>query len=182
MDHGLVGADEFYSRMYVNYIKEYRLVAKNKLYRENFHDFYNENGLHFCSEQFKIFAYIADCIASHNIFKAEDNEACKNIYRDYSLECLLPDEYNLISYQDNPLLFILCVADTIEPSKRFNNYKNKDILNLISIDFDRYANLLTVEVDETIYNSEAGHKYVYDVEELSKWCDINTSVIIKRLD
>lgn len=40
-----------------------------------------------------------------------------------------------ISYKDNPLLFILCVADTIEPSKKFPNYRNEDVLNLISIEY-----------------------------------------------
>lgn len=179
LDHGIIGADEFYSRMYVNYIREYMSVAKTKLDSVNFHNFHNKRGLHFCSEQFKIFAYISDCIASHNIFKADEKTMCT--YKNYSLDYLLPDKYNLISYQDNPLLFILCVADTIEPSKRFNNYTNKDILNLISIEFDRDANLLTVEIDEIIYNSEAGHKYVSDIEELSKWCDVNTRVSIKRL-
>ena len=46
-------------------------------------------------------------------------EICKAKYVDYSLNCLLPDRFRLISYKDNPLLFILCVADTVEPSKRF---------------------------------------------------------------
>ena len=60
-------------------------------------------------------AYIADCIAAHNMYKAEDNDCCKEMYKYYSLNCLLPDKFQRISYRDNPLLFILCVADTIEP-------------------------------------------------------------------
>lgn len=30
---------------------------------------------------------------------------------DHSLNCLLPDKFQFISYKDNPLLFILCVGD-----------------------------------------------------------------------
>lgn len=84
-----------------------------------------------------------------------------------------------ISYKDNPLLFILCVADTIEPSKRFTNYHNKDVLNLISIDYNKNTNLLYVEVDEELYNCDVGHKYVSDIEGLEEWCDIKTSVVSK---
>lgn len=100
---------------------------------------------------------------------------------DYSLNCLLPDKFESISYKDNPLLFILCIADTIEPSKRFTNYHNEDVLNLISIDYNKNTNLLYVEVDEELYNCDVGHKYVSDIEGLEEWCDIKTSVVSKKL-
>ncbi len=103
------------------------------------------------------------------------------MYRDYSLDCLLPDKFQLISYKDNPLLFILCVADTIEPSKKFLNYRNEEVLNLISIDYNVNTNLLYVEVDEELYNSDVGHKYVSDIEGLETWCDIKTIVVPKRI-
>ena len=105
---------------------EYETKAAGDFFRESIYEFHNERGLHFCSEQVKLFSYIADCIASHNMYKADDNERCITKYMDYSLNCLLPDKFESISYKDNPLLFILCVADTIEPSKRFTNYHNED--------------------------------------------------------
>ena len=181
LDHGIVGADEFFSRLVVNYVKEYRIMAAGNFFRENIYEFHNERGLHFCSEQLKLFAYIADCIASHNMYMADDNEERIAKYMDYSLNCLLPDEFETISYKDNPLLFILCVADTIEPSKRFTNYHNKDVLNLISIDYNKNTNLLYVEVDEELYNCDVGHKYVSDIAGLKEWCDIKTSIASKRL-
>ena len=181
LDHGIVGADEFFSRLVVNYVKEYRVMAAGDFFRESIYEFHNERGLHFCSEQVKLFSYIADCIASHNMYKADDNERCITKYMDYSLNCLLPDKFESISYKDNPLLFILCVADTIEPSKRFTNYHNEDVLNLISIDYNKNTNLLYVEVDEELYNCDVGHKYVFDIEGLEEWCDIKTSVVSKKL-
>lgn len=179
LDHGIVGADEFFSRLVVNYVKEYRIMAAGNFFRESIYEFHNERGLHFCSEQLKLFAYIADCIASHNMYMADDNEGCIAKYMDYSLNCLLPDEFEPISYKDNPLLFILCVADTIEPSKRFTNYHNKDVLNLISIEYSLKDNFLYVEIDEELYDSEAGRRYVSDIDELEKWCDIKTHVTLK---
>lgn len=181
LDHGIVGADEFFSKLVVNYVKEYRVMAAGDFFRESIYEFHNERGLHFCSEQVKLFSYIADCIASHNMYKADDNERCITKYIDYSLNCLLPDKFESISYKDNPLLFILCVADTIEPSKRFTNYHNEDVLNLISIDYNKNTNLLYVEVDEELYNCDVGHKYVSDIEGLEEWCDIKTSVVSKKL-
>lgn len=180
LDHGIVGADEFFSKLVVNYVKEYRIMAAGNFFRESIYEFHNERGLHFCSEQLKLFAYIADCIASHNMYMADDNEGCISKYMDYSLNCLLPDEFEPISYKDNPLLFILCVADTIEPSKRFTNYHNEDVLNLISIEYSLKDNFLYVEIDEKLYDSEAGHRYVSDIDELEKWCDIKTHVTLKN--
>lgn len=176
LDHGIVGADEFFSRLLVNYVKEYRGMAAGDNFRESIYEFYNERGLHFCSEQLKLFAYIADCIASHNMYKADDNEICKAKYRDYSLECLLSDKFKRISYKDNPLLFILCVADTIEPGKKFRNYRNEEVLNLISIEYSVSDNSLYVVVDKELYDSDAGREYVLGIEQLEEWCDIRTSV------
>ena len=170
LDHGIVGADEFFSRLVVNYVKEYRVMAAGDFFRESIYEFHNERGLHFCSEQVKLFSYIAD-----------DNESCITKYMDYSLNCLLPDKFESITYKDNPLLFILCVADTIEPSKRFTNHHNEDVLKLISIDYNKNTNLLYVEVDEELYNCDVGHKYVSDIEGLEEWCDIKTSVVSKKL-
>lgn len=180
LDHGIVGADEFFSRLVVNYVKEYRIMAAGNFFRENIYEFHNERGLHFCSEQLKLFAYIADCIASHNMYMADDNEGRIAKYMDYSLNCLLPDEFEPISYKDNPLLFILCVADTIEPSKRFTNYHNENVLNLIPIEYSLKDNFLYVEIDEELYDSEAGRRYVSDIYELEKWCDIRTNVASRR--
>lgn len=180
LDHGIVGADEFFSRLVVNYVKEYRVMAAGDFFRESIYEFHNQRGLHFCSEQIKLFAYIADCIASHNMYKADDDERRVTKYLDYSLNCLLPDEFEPISYKDNPLLFILCVADTVEPSKRFPDYRNEDVLNLISIEYSLRDNFLYVEIDEELYDSEAGHRYASDIDELKKWCDIKTNVTLKR--
>ena len=37
--------------------------------------------------------------------------------------------------------------DTIEPSKKFPNYRNEDVLNLISIEYSLRDNFLYVEID-----------------------------------
>lgn len=176
LDHGIVGADDFFSKLVINYVREYRAVAAKDTFEDNFYEFYNEQDLYFCSEQFKIFAYVADCIASHNIYKAADDENSKALYKKYLLDCLLPENFRRISYEDNPLLFILCVADTIEPSKKFPDYDNVELLNLISIDYSVDGNLLCVEIDKELYNSNKGMEYIRSIEELTEWCKIKVLV------
>ena len=88
LDHGIIGADEFFSRLVVSYVKEYRVMAAGDFFRESIYEFHNERGLHFCSEQIKLFAYIADCIVSHNVHKADNDERRVAKYLDYSLNCL----------------------------------------------------------------------------------------------
>ena len=102
------------------------------------------------------------------MYKADDNERCRATYVEYSLNSLLPEMFQPISYKENPLLFILCVADTIEPSKKFIEYSNKDVLKLISI-----------EVDEKLYASTAGKEYVSSIKALEQWCDIKIMVEVK---
>lgn len=177
IDHGIIGADDFFSKLIINYVKEYREMSSRGFRECTFDNFINEQGLHFCSEQFKIFAYIADCIASHNMYKADDNY---RIYADYHLNALMPNRFEPISYRDNPLLFILCIADTIEPSKKFPDCNNEKLLKLISIDYDVNTNSLCVELDESLYHSRAGQEYVTNIEQLRDWCDIVTTVTSKR--
>lgn len=180
LDHGIVGADDLFSRLAGNYLTQYRRMNTRYFSEGNICSFYNQEELYFCSEQIKIFAYIADCIASHNMYKADDNEQCRAKYIEYSLISLLPERFRLISYKENPLLFILCVADTIEPSKKFIEYSNEDVLKLISIEYNASNNFLHVEVDEKLYASTAGKEYVSSIKSLEQWCDIKTIVEVKK--
>ena len=65
--------------------------------------------------------------------------------------------------------------------KKFTDYRNEDVLNLISIEYSLSDNSLYVQIDEELYDSEVGHRYVSDIEGLEKWCDIKTDVASKRL-
>jgi len=179
LDHGIIGADYFYSKMLHNYKLEYLKTVRHGNLIGDYYSFYNEDGHSFCIEQLKIFAYIADCIASHNIFMANNEQTQRDKYMKYGLENLLQENFIKISYEDNPLLFVLCVADTIEPSKRFPSYGNEEILELLSIGFDKSRNLLYVEIDEELFNSDEGIRYISGIEELEEWCDINVNVQTK---
>ena len=100
---------------------------------------------HFCSEQWKIFSYIADCILSHNIWKQPDNK--RNLYEQYQLEDLLTESFQTLSYDENPLLYILAVTDSIEPLKIYQQtnpeLSAQDITNALNIEFFSGVRALT---------------------------------------
>ena len=66
-DHGIVGGLWLYDSLVKNY---YLSFSRNK--SADFNDFYI-NDLHFSTSQFPIFAYLADCIISHNMWFATDD-------------------------------------------------------------------------------------------------------------
>ena len=177
LDHGIIGADELFSKLTVNYIKQYREVYF--MQRNSFDSFFSRGGRSFSIDQFNIFAYIADCIAAHNVYSIAYDNPDAEVYRSYGLESLISDRFVRISYERNPLLFVLCVADTIEPSKRFRDYTNEEILKLISINYDPRTKYLEVLMDKKLYKSREGWLYKKTVEELETWCDIHAVVEAK---
>lgn len=173
LDHGLVGADTFLMGAIENYRKQY----ENNSRHENICDFMNNEQKHFCCEHFKIFRYIADCIASHNIYMSGISEDCKEKYKSFGLENLWPENFVKISYDVNPLLFVLCVADTLEPWKRFSEFDNEALLSKLHMRYDVIQNQILVKMERELLETEAGKTYKRNVEELETWCEISARVI-----
>lgn len=114
LDHGIIGADKLMDGLIENYCSKF----KQCIVQTDFNNFVYENK-HYCVDQFRIFAYICDCIASHNIWYAS-NAKSKKEYKDFGLYALLARKNRKIKYKENPLLFLLCLADSLEPVKRGN--------------------------------------------------------------
>ena len=175
LDHGIVGADLLFSKLVVNYKAKFKENEKRKeIDFDKFEDSYRI----FCSEQFRIFAYIADCVAAHNVYMAADDK--REIYIKYELQSLLPENFEKISFKKNPLLFLLCLADTLEPYKRFGS-ENDNITILKNISFEiNQEEKLKVNVklgDAGIRGLETNRKkYLSDIGKLSEWCDICVNI------
>ena len=176
LDHGIVGADLLFSKLVKNYKRKFE---ENKETKEEIDfDKFENSGRIFCSEQFRIFAYIADCVAAHNVYMADEDK--RQEYINYGLQPLLPENFKKISFEKNPLLFLLCLADTLEPYKRFESVnENIEILKNISFEVKQREKLIVdVEVgDEGVnFKGKNKEKYINDIKELSKWCDICVNV------
>lgn len=148
IDHGIAGGMLFFDRIIKNYAKAY-LKAKRYNGYADISYFRNPNDfnyyLRFSFNQLKIFAYIADCIINHNVWKADINN--KNIYYEFYLDNLIQDKFEKVNFYKNPLLFILVMSDTLEP------YKN---LNESSIDIIEYNYSEPIQNFER-FNIEVGY-------------------------
>lgn len=115
-NHGIIGGHLFFDQMVKNYVDSYHLACREGNANISFDDFeYGFPRRFFKKEQFPIFAYIADCIIAHNVWAADEKSRAK--YIEYGLDFLLPENFRKISFEENPVLYILAIADTIEPCK-----------------------------------------------------------------
>ena len=126
-DHGIVGGLWLYDKLIKNYYKAY-WKEKEKRTDVDFDNFYVDGHLHFFTEQKMIFAYLADCIIAHNMWSASLDKI--DMYKKYGLDKLIPPEFEKITFEKNPILFILAVADTIDPIKLFLSETSMSVVNI----------------------------------------------------
>ena len=155
-DHGIVGGLWLYDSLVKKYI--------------DFNNFY-VNNLHFNINQFPVFAYLSDCIISHNMWFATDDETIE-LYEKCGLEQLIPPHAQPIQFDNNPLLFILALADTLEPIKTCSSLDIApiDILNNIKCNFSDGCILLLFE------NVAMFTKMANKLNDLDSWLAINVQI------
>ena len=166
-DHGIVGGLWLYDSFVKNYYLSYISLNNPRI---DFNDFYIKH-LHFDTNQFSIFAYLADCIISHNIWFATDNKTIE-LYEKCGLEQLIPPHAQPIQFDNNPLLFILALADTLEPIKTCSSLDIApiDILNNIKCNFSDGCILLLFE------NVAMFTKMANKLNDLDSWLAINVQI------
>lgn len=78
----------------------------------------------------------------------------KATYEEYGLNPLIVGRNgkNKLSIAEYPLQFILCLLDTIEPVKRFQELNPQDVLKLINVEFQN--NGLKIEWDPELEKQE----------------------------
>ena len=166
-DHGIVGGLWLYDSLVKNYYLSYISLNNPRI---DFNDFY-VNDLHFNTNQFSIFAYLADCIISHNMWFATDYGTIE-LYKKCGLEQLIPPLAQPIQFDTNPLLFILALADTLEPIKTCSSLDIApiDILNNIKCNFSCGCILLSFE-NVAMFTMMANK-----LNDLDSWLAINVQI------
>lgn len=164
-DHGIVGGLWLYDSLVKNY---YLSFSRNK--SADFNDFYI-NDLHFSTSQFPIFAYLADCIISHNMWFATDDYTIEQ-YEKYGLKQLIPPYAQPVQFNRNPILFILALADTLEPIKTRSNLDISplDVLNNIECEFNYKQIILKFK------NNDMFNKMTDKINRSTNWLDINVHI------
>lgn len=173
VDHGIVGGLLFYDRMIKNYMMAYIFSVNEGRAITNLGDFYYNNR-HFFSEQLKIFSYISDCILSHNIFKQPAET--RNDYEKYLLYELMEENFKNITYESNPLLYILAISDTIEPIKVYQqNDKSlsaQEITEAINIEYIAGTRTLSISSNSKTIDINLLHK---KAKSLMEWTSAECS-------
>lgn len=173
VDHGVVGGLLFYDRMLKNYMLAYTTLLRESNHTPNLEEF-NYRGRHFCIEQLKIFSYISDCILSHNVWKQPADKRAE--YEQYRLFPLLEENFQPITYEENPLLYILVVADTLEPVKAYTQndptLNIEEIIDAIDIKYIPASRSLIIsstsrEIDIAILHRKA--------QSLTEWTSVHCS-------
>lgn len=139
VDHGIYGGLDFINRV-------------NKLREESES---NDNSRCYWGKSLeKVYYEVAWTIMCHNIFKIENDNKNAKCYKCFGLDNLITEE-RIINPSNHSLLFLFCLADSIEPLK--NNKIN--VLNKISIN----VSIDKIQIESTV------KKYINSIEKIGKW-------------
>lgn len=178
VDHGIIGGLLFYDRIIKNYMIAYTAYARECENAPDLYDFYYK-GHHFCAEQLKIFSYVSDCILSHNVWKQPADK--RREYEQYCLTPLLEENFRIITYDENPLLYILSVSDTLEPVKAYTprdrNLCTQEIQNIIdAIDIEYIPASRSFIISSRSSNIDISVLY-QKAQSLSEWTSVSCSLL-----
>ena len=157
IDHGIIGGILLYnglSNMF-NIAWEHRL-NKNQITKDSFDACISGRKLHYSTKHFEEYAKAADAIIMHNIWKKTLQEYIAKEFKWRKVR-INPK----VSCKNNPLCFILCLADTIEPLKRALNTED-------TIYFSFTPKLLKIHSDK-----EKIRKIYEEIKDCEDWLDVN---------
>lgn len=154
IDHGIVGGLLLYDRLRKNFDEAWNKAKrkKQKISRKRF----KYNGLNFSNEHYKYYAEAADAIIAHNIWINTLNEYLTKNNKEHL-------EVNKID-KNNKIAFILALADTLEPIKKYGIFA----LNMISFEKmdDGFDLIMPDEMNEKDY------EYICN---LSDWMNVDVN-------
>ena len=94
---------------------------------------------------------------------------------------------NEIKYDKNPLLYLLCLVDTIDPIKYFKKYDSLTVLN--SLDFEFANNRIIINYRSNLFHGklipqEKFYNYIEDLSHNLSFLDldVNQNVIELKLN
>lgn len=172
-DHGIIAGMQLFDSLCANFYEKTagKEFCNNQIYLEE-HSWRKEHLDHF--------AYIADAIIWHNVWYAYAPEKIAE-YKEAGLEELVIERNkkdNRIAFSNNPLRFMLCLLDTIEPIKRFDYTPAEKVLKGISIietekdaDIQQYS--ITISWKENMEEEPNFHLWLSGIQELESWMNVS---------
>ena len=154
IDHGIVGGLLLYDRLRKNFDEAWNKAKRNdpNILRNDF----TYKGLHFSNEHYKYYSEAADAIIAHNIWI--------NTLNEYLIKNNKVPLKGIKIDKNNKIAFILALADTLEPIKKYGIFA----LNMISFKKmdDGFDLIMSDEMKENDYN------YICN---LSDWINVDVN-------
>lgn len=169
-DHGIWGGKVFYNDM---------LSIKDNL-KQNY---ITDDTELFCHDGVDhIYAFAAWIIMCHNINFNNTKDDYTNCYKCQGLDDFIIPKARCISIKNNPLLFLFCFADTIEPTKKLYSKdhdpkKDMSICKKLKLDFqENTIKFILDDLDDLV----VGVKYKENLIGMNNWLiDVSDDLTIK---
>ncbi len=169
INHGIVGGLLLYHGLRKNF-EEKRKLAKDYYTNFNEESFYYpfESKIHWSRSHETYYRIAAEAIIMHNVFFASKVKD-KKVYKEYGLEKLILNEGSKVNY--DAFLFLLILADTIEPIKHFNQINPKCVLQKIDILVNAVKKTISIKILDECLNSE---EYFKKIKDMRNWFNLKT--------
>ena len=164
MDHGIYAGFLLFNKLKENFLNKTKgyNIEKEKVCID---------GLLWRIEHLDHFAYISDAIVCHNIWMSY-TETDKERYKQNGLEELIIDSKSKkLSFNRFPLQFMLCLLDSIEPTKKLSQTEPYKLLENIFI--ERNGNKIVIEWNDCIKEDLGFFDWMKSIKELPKWMDVS---------
>ena len=168
-DHGIIAG----IRLYEELVKSFEQNTE-KVEWTNQQEYF-QNGLCWRKGHIPHFAYVADAVCCHNIWMAYPPDLSKMAeYRSSGLsELVIDTKEKRLDMKAHPLQFILCLLDTIEPVKRFDNLSPQATLENIFIRQEQTS--IYISWTDFIKSQRPFYKWLSNINELSDWVNVEVS-------
>lgn len=171
MDHGIAGADYMFQQL----TEEYRIFHEKVLQYAKEQE-KEELGKEFNCEPFKLFAYMADCLACHDM-ERETEEKLEE-YRKYGLWQLAEEKIPFTVFEENPLLYILCAADRLNPIGKFPVEDDEVLMECFDIGFDKESRTVKWGIKRELTEMPECEIYIRRLKELENQIDIKVDIFV----
>lgn len=161
IDHGIIGAMMLYDSLMKRNDKM-KETAKDAIMMYEKPMFGEVNETNILKYSFNI--------ARHNMWlvsKPEDIEKYKSSEVELDDLIVRPDGSNKISFKNEPMLFLLCLVDTIDPIKAYSENEPKDIAQKVNYACERENDQLKI-----IFVDGIGERINNKIHECNDWLNV----------
>ena len=170
-DHGIIGGCLLFDKLMKNFTKKTRGHISEE------HPYWTSpDGLNWCLSHRNHFAYVAESIINHNMWTVDSADINKaEEYRRYGLDELIIDqkdsEDKKLSRKNYPLSFMLCLLDTIEPTKRLGDLSPKEIAENFAIEHNN-NDTITLQFTHLIRKQPQFWKWMAGIAGMTNWMQV----------